>query len=714
MRITRLLVPAALLVLVSCSSTTEKEILPGAPCSASQVNSLECGVNALGNAVVLACLQSGEEYAWTPYRLCSGTCVDGVCVDLPDGSDSQPQPDVAVDLLLPDGAVMETADEPDGSGLFCEPGSLSCLSATVPAVCLEDGSAYEADGLCESGTACDEGHCMDKICEPGERQGLCLGTTSFGVCSEVGTQWTVGFCSAGETCYLGDCVTYQCPPDAVVCKGVTAVQACQQQENGNYEWVVTELCEGGICQDGACLNACEVNIKDNSYLGCNYWALDLPNYLGGATELVAVVVSAPVDGKDTTVTVTDWSQDPPAEMTPAQLQVSDMMVPKGSLKIFMLPDGHDIPPSSQTKRSFQFETDSPVTVHQFNPLNGEGVYTNDASLLLPDNVGGEEYLVMSWPVRENGSEFNGYFTLVATQTGVTNLQIWLSEDVVAGDGVTAMSANAVTPYDFALNQGEVLSLRAVSEKGADLTGTRIVSDQKISVFGGHECANVPAIPSYANYCDHVEQQLFPLQAWGTSYIADAFMPRNSNQKDYYRIMAGADGINVTLSPAVAGPFNNLTKGQYVDFQVGTSVEIIATGPVLVGHFLQGSNYSGFSNDSRCGDWLSSTGIGDPAFTLVVPMDQFLTEYVVLTPETYYDDYINIVAPPNAQIVFDGAPLAQSLTMISSPAGMGIVQLPVQDGIHTIKSDLPIGLTVYGYDCDVSYAYPGGLALKTIL
>jgi len=600
------------------------------------------------------------------------------------------------------------------SGLFCEPGELTCLSDGERGICNEDGSAWDIE-LCGNEKICEDGFCMEPVCEPGALQGICMGPSSYGVCSPKGTQWTVGYCEQGETCFEGQCVDYECPPGSKICKGMTAVQECQGQPDGSYSWIVVEICEGGLCQDGECLGACAVNLKENSYLGCDYWALDLANFDQGGAELVALVVSAPVDGNDAAVTITDMSQDPPADLLPATLQVDDMVVAAGGLEVFMLPPNHDIPASSLTMRSFKVETDAPVTVHQFNPLNGEGVFTNDASLLLPDNVGGQEYLVMSWPVRENGAGFEGYFTVVATQPGETAVEVWPTDGVAAGDGVPAMAADPAEPYLFTLQQGQVLSLEAVSQKGADLTGTRLVADKLISVFGGHECANVPAIP-YVNYCDHVEQQLFPLQAWGDHYVADGFMPRNTSQKDTWRIMAGESGVDVTLSPLVAGPWSGLQKGEFVEFQAAGSFDVSATGPVLVGHYLQGSNYPNYSPDSQCGGggiFDPGTGIGDPAFTLVVPTDQFLDSYVFLTPDKYSDDYINLTAPLGAAFLLDGAPVTGVLTPIPGPGGMGVYQLPVSDGVHTVTADHPFGLTVYGYDCDVSYAYPGGLRLESL-
>jgi len=104
------------------------------------------------------------------------------------------------------------------------------------------------------------------------------------------------------------------------------------------------------------------------------------------------------------------------------------------------------------------------------------------------------------------------------------------------------------------------------------------------------------------------------------------------------------------------------------------------------------------------------GIGDPAFTLAVPVSQYLNEYVLLTPSDYVEDYINFVFAPGTQVILDGQPVNDPLAPVGS-SGLGMLQKAVSPGVHLVQADGPLGLTAYGYGCHVSYAYPGGLKLE---
>jgi len=378
--------------------------------------------------------------------------------------------EVATDLL----------DAQEEIPLVCEPGHIECEDIQTRKTCAEDGMGWTLKE-CEPGFACHLGYCREQVCTPGEPEGKCLTPDSYSLCDETGTQYVEEFCQVPLKCFEGQCVDYQCNPGQVACKGLTAVQECQLTDTGGAEWVVVEECLGGACQEGVCVSACEVNLKD-SYLGCDYWAVDLDNVEGGKIMPVAVVVSLPSTAVEPAqITLTDMSKDPPEVLTPAQLGVQDMSVPPGELESFLLPMGLDIDGSVQTNRAVHIESTAPVTVHQFNPINGLGVYTNDASLLLPADMGGELYYVMSWPMRkdkvEEGYTFRGFAAVVATQEGTTTVSIEPTSKTLAGPGVAELLPYPADPYVFTLEQGEVLNLETEGPEGTDLTGTRISADQ---------------------------------------------------------------------------------------------------------------------------------------------------------------------------------------------------------------------------------------------
>src|SRR5690606_17454525 len=133
----------------------------------------------------------------------------------------------------------------------------------------------------------------------------------------------------------------------------------------------------------------------------------------------------------------------------------------------------------------------------------------------------------------------GFATIIATQAGTTQVQVTPSANVVAGPGVAPIPKG--TTRVFQLAQGQALNLESEGSDGGDLTGTHIRGNRQLTVVAGHECANVPVGISA---CDHIESQLFPIDTWGTRYVADTFHPRSSTQIDIWRVMAGANDVLV--------------------------------------------------------------------------------------------------------------------------------------------------------------------------
>ena len=74
------------------------------------------------------------------------------------------------------------------------------------------------------------------------------------------------------------------------------------------------------------------------------------------------------------------------------------------------------------------------------------------------------------------------------------------------------------------------------------------ADKPIAVFAGHSCGNVPN--GQYGYCDHVEEQMLPLKAWGTNAVLARHQARTycTEQQDLvvWRIIAGTDDMHVTF------------------------------------------------------------------------------------------------------------------------------------------------------------------------
>jgi hypothetical protein len=137
--------------------------------------------------------------------------------------------------------------------------------------------------------------------------------------------------------------------------------------------------------------------------------------------------------------------------------------------------------------------------------------------------------------------------------------------------------------------------------------------------------------------------------------------------------------------------------------------------------------------------------GDPSLLVEPPIEQFRQDYVFLTPDKYAFDFVSIVAPPDATVLFDETKLsdmaceqapADGLTSAErgrkaplfiayrcqlsfatiDPAKASPDNLSPglqNDGVHRITSDRPVGVVVSGFDSFVSYAYAGGTELKDL-
>ena len=109
-------------------------------------------------------------------------------------------------------------------------------------------------------------------------------------------------------------------------------------------------------------------------------------------------------------------------------------------------------------------------------------------------------------------------------------------------------------------------------------------------------------------------------------------------------------------------------------------------------------------------------IGDPALTMFSPMDQYRSNYVILTPNSWTKSWVVIVAETGTNVSIDGATPAGCTTAAAGTldgVSYETRQCPLVEGAHSLGGDKPFGIVAYGYGSAGSYAFVGGADVKKI-
>lgn len=698
------------ILLLACGSDAD-------PSSGPPVGGLDAVVGT--SDAILSCLDPAASpcQAPTPFCAARGECV--TCIDTTH---------CAPGLSCVDGACT--------SGL-CTPADTRCAGEALE-TCNSDGSAWVSTD-CPAGT-CQGGVCVG--CDPGARH--CEGQDVHQCQPDGSGSQVVTTCAGERVCRDGACLA--CLPDTRRCTAAGTVETCDAA--GAYN--VSADCggQGLVCQAGSCVSACSRDPKSKSNAGCDYWAVDLDNHWGARDGPFALIVS---NLGEITARVSVTKRDGSAA-TPLAVMHKD--VAPGALATFELPN-RNMNGAGIFWAGYKVDSTAPIVAYQFNPLDNVAVFSNDATLLLPSNTFGTEYIVMSrfellggGPIQGQPVPYRGSISVVASSPG-TVVTVTPTARTQAGTNMPVMLPGQ--SYTFTIDPFQVLNIKSDQDKG-DLTGTIISATKPVGVFGGHEAA----VSGSACCADHLEHQMFPVSTWGHVYIASRSQPRSA-ESDYWRIVASEDDTSIAFNPPSVQTTRNLNRGESFEFPSKMDFVITATKPVMVGQLLASSaeivnppaysdctstrlcapNYSceldsNFVTRScyppRCAVAGTEAGcpaghvchcyqsgncgcapIGDPSLILVPPVEQFRNEYVFLAPNKYAKDYINIVAPTAAAATLDGNAVPAA-AWVAINADWKVARLEVADGVHRVVANQNVGVIAYGYDKDVSYGYAAGLNL----
>jgi hypothetical protein len=497
------------------------------------------------------------------------------------------------------------------------------------------------------------------------------------------------------------------------------------------------------CAAGACIAPCDAAAANKSSVGCDYLVYP-PPFFSGSTSCTGAFV-ANNWGTPVKLTITRGTQTFSADqfaylpsgngsaITYAPL--TGGIIPPGQVALVLLnQEGPACPAGTKAATgpvavadtglgdAFRLQTDAPVVAYDIFPYGGGSTAVTSATLLIPTTAWGDNYVgTTAYPETIGGA--HPWLGIVASEDG-TEVTVVAPVAIVGGAGVAGAAANLPTKYN--LNKGQYVQL----SQQADLTGTIIKANKPIGSWGGNKCANVP-MGQVA--CDGMHQQIPPVRALGSSYVAARYRNRIEGVEESppWRIVGAVDGTQLTYDPPQAGAPATIDAGKLVMFNASGPFVVTsqdAKHPFFFGAYMTGCSTVGQNSPLGCA--------GDPEFVNVIPPDQYLASYVFFTDPTYPETDLVFVRKKGADGTFKDVTLDCVGTVTGwMPIGsdheytrVDLVrrnfekQGTCDNGRHEAKSTGRFGLTVWGWGSAltqsfttsaVSYAYPAGASILPI-
>lgn len=395
--------------------------------------------------------------------------------------------------------------------------------------------------------------------------------------------------------------------------------------------------------------------------GTEFWLAFTANAGNASTRSLMITGSEATTG---TVEVPGVAFSAPFSVTP------------GTITTVALPANTELRETGIDNRAVHVTAAKAVTVYGLNRLEA----STDAFLGLPVDVLGTRHTVMAWAAGSLSQ-----FAVVASQDATT---VTITPAATVGGHVAGI------PYDVTLNRGQ--AYQAQAQTAGELTGSTVVSDKPVAVFGGNQCGYVPN--DRTGYCDHLVEQQPPDDAWGTRFLTVPLKTRSGG--DTFRILASQAGTEVKINGTTVA---TLGAGGFHTQLIGGSSEIESSKPVLVAQFANGTNFDG--------------ALGDPFMMLIPPVEQYQTAYTVSTPASgFATNVLNLVVPASSvgMVEVDGTLVPAAAFSAIGSSGFSGAQVDVALGTHTVAAaGAAIGVFTYGFGDFDSYGYPGGMSVARI-
>ena len=271
-----------------------------------------------------------------------------------------------------------------------------------------------------------------------------------------------------------------------------------------------------------------------------------------------------------------------------------------------------------------------------------------------------------------------------------------------------------------INRYQTLYLKVLPD---DLSGTQVKADKPISIFSGHECAEVPID---LGSCDMLIEQVPPTDTWGTEVVIVPLLTRLYG--NLIKVIAADDSTSVTVTrtnyitgAVTTDPQFILNSGEFKEFLMSDYALIQSTDPILVYQF---SSANGYNLTSQVA----------PLMIMAPSRQQFISKYNIATapfnPDlkrkygnfTEYAHYINIAIP--AEYFNHRSPYVkiddEEISSVFKPIRFSdnqiwgyATQTRLNAGPHIVESyhGTVMSVTIYGFGNQMSYGFTGGMSLR---
>ncbi|KAM7382747.1 hypothetical protein PAMP_002464 [Pampus punctatissimus] len=217
----------------------------------------------------------------------------------------------------------------------------------------------------------------------------------------------------------------------------------------------------------------------------------------------------------------------------------------GEVVTINLPTRVEMYGSTKSPNTVRIDASADVTVTSFNYKT----YTTETSVVYPTTEWGTEYFVFT-PANTPTNTF--------TEFAITNGKERNIVKVVPQDDITFQGRVFYRGSIMVIDLQPYESVQLQSKY--DLSGTTVASQHPVAVFTGHTCT------WRFSRCDHVYEQLLPVNKWGSSFIVPPLSFQNNFDSVY---LLASQPTQVTIQKGIHKDTVRLTRGKVKEIQYRT-------------------------------------------------------------------------------------------------------------------------------------------------